>query len=152
MKNPAFIKIIITISIPFILIYLVSCDRCKDNGNKSSQNIAECYEFADEHWIKDDYKNWLHDSLGIEPDANGEISDTSTYWDPDKDEWTYLSHHLPDKKTDQYYEMIGKYDQFRFGWDDFPEENLKQEHRNEYLACLDRATKNKNLSPTAPTF
>ncbi|MFH2050122.1 MAG: DUF5683 domain-containing protein [bacterium] len=29
-----------------------------------------------------------------------------------------VSHHLPDTKTQQYYEMTGKYDQFAWGWDD----------------------------------
>jgi hypothetical protein len=100
---------------------------------KGSDKEDEYQTFADQHWIEDDYRNWLHDTLGIEPDANGEISDTSTYWDSDKDEWTYLSHHLPDRKTGQYYEMVGKYDQFKFGWDDFPEEDLNQIHRNIYL-------------------
>lgn len=29
-----------------------------------------------------------------------------------------ISHHLPDVRTQQYYEMTGKYDQFSWGWDD----------------------------------
>ncbi len=29
-----------------------------------------------------------------------------------------VSHHLPDIRTQQYYEMTGKYDQFSWGWDD----------------------------------
>lgn len=29
-----------------------------------------------------------------------------------------VSHHLPDVRTQQYYEMTGKYDQFSWGWDD----------------------------------
>jgi len=29
--------------------------------------------------------------------------------------------------------MIGKYDQFMFGWDDYPEEDLNQARRNLYL-------------------
>ena len=29
------------------------------------------------------------------------------------------THSLPETKTQQYYEMIGKYDQFRTGWDDY---------------------------------
>lgn len=98
---------------------------------KSKEN--EYKGFADQHWIEDDYREWLNKSLGIQPDANGEISDTSTYYDPEKQQWTYLSHHLPDKKTQQYYEMIGKYDQFRFGWDDFPVPDTNQALRNAYL-------------------
>jgi len=30
-----------------------------------------------------------------------------------------FTHTLPDTKSQQYYEMIGKYDQFRGGWDDY---------------------------------
>lgn len=29
-----------------------------------------------------------------------------------------ISHHLPDTRTQQYYEMTGKYNQFAWGWDD----------------------------------
>jgi len=32
---------------------------------------------------------------------------------------TEFTHQLPDKKTQQYYEMIGKYHQFSIGWSDF---------------------------------
>ena len=56
-----------------------------------------------------------------------------TYWDEDKwQAWfdTYLtdeqrkdfSHTLPDTKTQQYYEMIGKYNEFVVGWDDAPDD------------------------------
>jgi len=31
---------------------------------------------------------------------------------------TEISHHLPDTRTQQYYEMTGKYNQFSWGWDD----------------------------------
>jgi hypothetical protein len=37
-------------------------------------------------------------------------------YDPEHDPST---HGLPDTKTQQYYEMIGKYDQFMKGWDDW---------------------------------
>ena len=100
---------------------------------KGKDKEDEYQGFANQHWREDEYREWLEDSLKIKPDANGVISDTSTYWDPEKQQWTYLSHHLPDKKTDQYYEMIGKYDQFKFGWDDFPEEDLDEIRRNIYL-------------------
>ncbi len=29
-----------------------------------------------------------------------------------------ITHNLPDTRTQQYYEMTGKYDQFAWGWDD----------------------------------
>lgn len=99
------------------------------NYHKKGKNKENEYKgFADQHWIEDDYRDWLKDSLDIQS-----RSDTCKYKDPKTGDSTYLSHHLPDKKTQQYYEMIGKYDQFKFGWDDFPEEDLNQVRRNIYL-------------------
>jgi len=49
--------------------------------------------FADDHWSKADYLAWKEA----------------------QSEWHY-THTLPDTKTQQYYEMIGKYDQFLAGW------------------------------------
>ena len=53
------------------------------------------HTYADTHWDKE---RWLG------------------YYNPETDPAT---HSLPDTKTQQYYEMIGKYDQFKQGWDDW---------------------------------
>ncbi|MCI0513330.1 DUF5683 domain-containing protein [candidate division KSB1 bacterium] len=53
--------------------------------------------YADAHWSQERYEIWINS-----PEAR-EINRT---------------HELPDSKTQQYYEMIGKYDQFFKGWDD----------------------------------
>jgi len=94
--------------------------------SKGKDKENEYKTFADQHWSEDGYTQWLIDSLGI-------TSDTARYWDPEKQEWTYLSHHLPDKKTQQYYEMIGKYEQFRWGWDDYQDESKFSQNRDFYL-------------------
>jgi hypothetical protein len=62
-----------------------------------------------------------------------------TYWDINKWKGEYIegtdpyTHELPDTKTQQYYEMIGKYDQFMMGWKDWhrggPDLTIR---RNEY--------------------
>jgi hypothetical protein len=96
--------------------------------HKKGKNKENEYKsFADLHWIEDGYREWLIDSLDIQSG-----SDTCKYKDPKTGDSTYLSHHLPDKPTQQYYEMIGKYEQFKFGWDDFPEDP-SQHNRNFYL-------------------
>jgi hypothetical protein len=98
------------------------------NYHKKGKNKENEYRgFADQHWIEDDYRQWLIDSLGI---TSG--SDQDSFWNKEKQSWDWLSHHLPDKKDQQYYEMIGKYNQFEFGWDDFPTE-ASQPNRNFYL-------------------
>jgi TM2 domain-containing membrane protein YozV len=82
-------------------------------------------EFADGHWSKDEYMQWLIDTFGID-------TDTLSYGkDPDTGEDLYFSHHLPDSKTGQYYEMIGKYEQFSWGWTDYDGENST--YRGGYL-------------------
>jgi hypothetical protein len=143
MKNVSIARFVIAISISVMVTYLVSCSCSKKTEDK--QDMAECYRFADQHWIEDDYRDWLRDSLLI---TSG--SDLDSFWNKEEQGWDWLSHHPPDKKDQQYYEMIGKYDQFMFGWDDYPEEGLTQERRNTYLECLGRVTKNSKPSPTRP--
>jgi hypothetical protein len=55
------------------------------------------HAYADAHWSEEDWLDWMLN--------NPEFGDTT--------------HTLPDTKTQQYYEMIGKYDQFKAGWDDY---------------------------------
>ncbi len=61
--------------------------------------------FADQYWAQTRYEEYLSKAY------NGKTDDDSITA-------TEVSHHLPDTKTQQYYEMIGKYDQFSWGWDD----------------------------------
>jgi hypothetical protein len=97
------------------------------NYHGKGKDKEDEYEiFADEHWSREEYTQWLIDSLNI-------TSDTAAYWDEVKKEWTYLSHHLPDSKTQQYYEMIGKYEQFSAGWDDWNLDMLYSGNRDLYL-------------------
>jgi hypothetical protein len=55
--------------------------------------------FADDHWSEDRWRDWMQN--------HPEFGDTT--------------HTLPSTKTQQYYEMIGKYNQFKAGWDDYTE-------------------------------
>jgi len=78
---------------------------------KKGGDIEDEYEvFADTHWSPEEYLVWKQRYV----DATGDTS--------------HFTHRLPrDKegnvaKTQQYYEMIGKYDQFAAGWDDYPPE------------------------------
>lgn len=97
---------------------------------KGKDKEDEYQTFADQSWSKDEYFQWLADSLYKVPYVD---SDTGAYWDQEKQEWTYLSHHLPDTKTQQYYEMIGKYEQFRWGWVDYDDYTKFSITRDVYL-------------------
>ncbi len=75
--------------------------KYRGDGNDKTDEFEA---FANQHWIEGDqstvesYRGWLY-TFYINEDT--------------------MTHQLPDSKTQQYYEMIGKYDQFRAGWDDY---------------------------------
>ncbi len=73
----------------------------RSDGNKLTD---EFNAFADKYWAQSRYEYYLNGAYGKSDDDSITASE--------------VSHHLPDTKTQQYYEMIGKYDQFSWGWDD----------------------------------
>jgi hypothetical protein len=150
MKNSPFIRFAMVFLGSLIAAYLFSSSCSKDDKHK--QNMTECYKFADTTWDVEGYKSWLLDSLyTTNPDVNSQnVSDTFWYWDKEKQERTYLSHHLPDKKTQQYYEMIGKYEQFRWGWDDYSDATKSSPHRAFYMECRRKAGGVCEPLPTMP--
>ncbi len=68
--------------------------------------------FADTYWSQTKYENFLDINWGVRDDDSifVDMNDPSSGY--------YFTHHLPDTKTQQYYEMIGKYNQFVVGWAD----------------------------------
>ncbi|MCH9032589.1 MAG: hypothetical protein IIB00_10070, partial [candidate division Zixibacteria bacterium] len=67
--------------------------------NKGYDQVAEFESFADNIWSEEEYFRYLQDVYGANIDTGIDFS-----------------HHLPLTKTQQYYEMIGKYEQFSYGW------------------------------------
>lgn len=65
----------------------------QDNGDDKT---VEFEAFANQHWSRDYYGEFLET---VPPDH-------------------HFTHTLPGTNTQQYFEMIGKYDQFVYGWDD----------------------------------
>ncbi|MFO7768638.1 MAG: hypothetical protein R6W82_06760 [bacterium] len=87
--------------------------------------------FADSHWGRGRYLGWV----GGYPDLTGEP-------------WPYDHHTLPPpgEEGHDYYEMIGKYDQFAPGWDDWTADPAMpwqgdSEHREDYLAQRQEANR-----------
>ncbi len=68
-------------------------------------DLTDDYEaFNRDYWYRDRYEDfllWTYDT-----------TDDRAIHEPG------ITHHLPDTRTQQYYEMTGKYDQFAWGWDD----------------------------------
>ena len=87
------------------------------NKGKDWENIFHVY--ADEHWSKEQWE------------LKGGDSDEGT-------------HTLPSTKTQQYYEMIGKYNQFMQGWDDWVQGGPNLTPRRNYYETL-RDNSNQEL-------
>jgi len=67
---------------------------------------ADYEAFNQAHWSRESYEQeYLLWSYGV-------TDDDSVANSPG------ITHHLPDTRTQQYYEMTGKYNQFAWGWDD----------------------------------
>jgi hypothetical protein len=99
---------------------------------KGKDEEKQYQAFADQYWDPEQYKWWLWETVYEKSMPYETVSDTFPYWDDEKDEWVYFSHHLPDRKTQQYYEMIGKYEQFGQGWEDY--DANPDQHRDPYLS------------------
>jgi hypothetical protein len=79
-----------------------------DKGNRLR---TEFRAYADTHWSKDK-------------------------WEGLKDPTDPSTHNLPDTKTQQYYEMIGKYNQFMKGWDDWVSGGPNLTPRRDYYETM----------------
>jgi len=84
-------------------------------GNEQ-EDVFERY--ADAHWSEEEYWDFIFVSCQRDPHSaayNCRRNDLPSLrrWERD-----HFSHFLPEEKNQTYYENIGKYDQFNFGWDD----------------------------------
>ncbi len=103
----------------------------ENNGDKKTE---EFQKYAEAHWSAERYARW------IEAYGKADYGPTSvTFTESDFavirnnhdfskiNEWEQgshsegFSHQLPKFREQQYYELIGKYHQFKFGWDRYPD-------------------------------
>jgi hypothetical protein len=93
----------------------------------------EYINYAEQNWSAEQYTNWLIEEKGI-------VDDDSTWYDSNGQPQTF-SHHLPDTKNQQYYEMIGKYEQFLYGWQDtdYRSGDILSDLRGQYLTMRDES-------------
>jgi len=129
--------------------------------NEGDDRTSAYQTFADAHWDPEAY--WL----GMENYGSTRISSI-----PRWEDHNWFPHHLPWKddgaggkvedRNGEYYENIGKYDQFVYGWDDkvdtlpggtvdpaHPEIDYKSDHREIYLDMRADANSSYDKSRTA---
>jgi hypothetical protein len=100
--------------------------------NKNDSKTEDCNLIADQHWSRERYSNWLIETYGI-------ASDTLLF-QGEGGEPTHFLHHLSPTNTPGYYEMIGEFDQFQYGWDDtdYLRGDSLSAYRDQYLQCRSR--------------
>ncbi len=104
-------------------------------NNKGNNKTNEFQNYANQHWSAVDYANWInqnsshYEESGITyPTINTNTSQSDLF--AQINAWEALphqlggdpggfSHELPAYNTQQYYELIGKYSQFKYGWDTY---------------------------------
>jgi len=84
--------------------------------------------YADTYWSNYRYSAFLNTNWGVYDD------DSAYNTDGDPSSGFFFTHHLPDTRTQQYYEMIGKYDQFVFGWADVTPLITPDKHATEHTS------------------
>lgn len=106
-----------------------------NNGDKKTE---EFQRYAEAHWSAERYALWIRDHGADYKDVNNTQSPGNTPIDlarvrtndfSEINAWESaphtegFSHQLPRFREQQYYELIGKYHQFKFGWDRYPDLN-----------------------------
>lgn len=83
--------------------------------SRGDDKTSEFETFAYAHWSENRYEDFL--ARNFSHSDGTPVRDDDSALGPDGK--LYFGHHLPEVNTDQQYlEMIGKYNQFVFGWDD----------------------------------
>lgn len=105
------------------------------NGNDKTE---EFQNYAEAHWSAERYALWIRNHGADYQDVNNPQSPGNTAIDlarvrnndfSEINAWESaphtegFSHQLPRFREQQYYELIGKYHQFKFGWDQYPDAN-----------------------------
>jgi hypothetical protein len=119
---------------------------------KGKDREKEYLNFADAHWNVKAYSDSLA-RYGLQQDVNGIVVDTPGVYYYSSTDSLVISHSIhpvagqPLDKSQQYYEEVGKYDQFRYGWDDFTgafltfNRNIYLNMRRDSNSLLDKANR-----------
>ncbi|MCB2205719.1 hypothetical protein KQI65_13320 [bacterium] len=103
-----------------------------DQNSKGDDQTGVFESYADQHWSVVKYAEWLNENA---KDFEGGENAVHIAIDPDESlppwqrvDWDAMhttelavpvfSHKLPPHGDQQYFELIGKYDQYSYGWDD----------------------------------
>lgn len=119
----------------FMAVEVAAVYLAVDNDQKGDDQTEVYQDFAEANWDPAKYARNSITNFNLDPaDYEGLFLDEEmtkidySRWDlihkiesdvSDLDDGKYYSHELADYQEQQYYEMIGKYQQFNNGWNDF---------------------------------
>ncbi len=96
-------------------------------NNKGNQQTTDFQNYADKNWSVVNYAEWLNNYHSLRNDGiTIDISSDASLPPWERVNWEQLnaaevgSHTLPHHGDQQYYEEIGKYNEYSAGWNDFP--------------------------------
>ena len=118
-----------------LITYAVINNR---NGNKKTE---EFQRYADAHWSAERYARWIENwgvtdygpnltaPMDYSKIANHDFSQIRE-WEQGPHDPNGFSHQLPSYGEQQYYELIGKYNQYKFGWDEYEVDGVRAADAN----------------------
>ncbi|MCP4703880.1 MAG: hypothetical protein GY865_04655, partial [candidate division Zixibacteria bacterium] len=127
-------------TVGFLLIEAGSWGGYFSNHNKGNDKTTEYQAYANIHWTEGDTtgadytdpENPIYSNL--DPDTyRGWLLSTYGSVNEHEIDVTGITESLPSTKTQQYYEMIGKYPQFVGGWDDYVVDSNTTAHSVYYM-------------------
>lgn len=109
------------------------------NDNKGDDKTTFYENYANQNWSVKQYAQWTVDNASrinslVDPNDYNVINEQngSVNWEElnrlEGDIGKWYSHRLAPYGDQQYYEMIGKYQQFNAGWSDFDETEYSDNH------------------------
>jgi len=113
----------------FIAFEALTWVQYTSNHSSGVKKEDEFQDFANLHWSATDYIVFLIEEYGVDED-------------------TLAGDKLPSMKTQQYYEMIGKYKKFWAGWDDFDRDSEISARQQRYVMMRNDANKKLNAART----
>ncbi len=109
-----------------VITTAVIYDNKGNDQTEKFQNYADDYKNPDHHWSIVKYAEWLNAIASDDVDIYINPDVSLPPWE--RVNWNEInaaetgSHKLPPHGEQQYYELIGKYLQYRAGWNDYPVE------------------------------
>jgi len=114
-------------------------------NNKGNDFRDDFQNLANSEWNETAYWDWISHVSGVDRQNDAALREFES---------ANFSHFLPQKKGQQYYENIGKYNQFVYGWTDFRNKvgDVENFSFGQYQSNSYNGTRLEDISPTRTEY